>query len=326
MYPIPIRECPPYFHIPENLLGFRRNTSRRAVGIEIETNNYQHLDRCRPLYNAVKKWQITVKSDGSIGSFPHGMEFNLAPASGDKVIEQLNDICEGLSVAEAHPNSKCGIHVHVDCRDVLGDDLKKIIDIYTVVERALYCLCLPERLNGTYSSICGLGYKNYGNTGREVRLRLTQEFFNRQKIKDAGKNKAGESKHSCVVSAVRDYRYYKDQGCSNNVPRYRALNLLSYFKRRTIEFRHFHSTIDPDEIAGWAMTCSEVINSGVRMSNRQIAQLPRNSRKALLAVVPERLHEWISGQWTRMDDLVNASPRAKQTRALVWRDFFGVEV
>lgn len=312
------------FHAPENLLGYKTNTSRRFTSIELETNNYSDMGKLRRLWNAINKWGIVAKSDGSIGDFPNAMEFNLAPAAGDKMIEQVNDICSALQFAGCEPDHQCGIHVHVDCRDVRADDLKRIIDVYVRVERALFNLCEPRRLGGTYSQVCGGDYKAYGKTGKEVRLKLTEEFFNSKRVKTRVGTSKGAIKHERAKDYGSHYVSARNEGAAQQyATRYRALNLVSFFIRRTVEFRHFHSTVDPIEVQNWAMVCSHVIDAAVKLSHRQVEGLPNNSRKALLAILPPHMHAWVTAQWLRFDEMVNGNHSFKRNREnfmnSVWR-------
>jgi Putative amidoligase enzyme len=321
--PLPQSDPELRFHVPANRLGYKINSSPRIVGIEIETNNYSNMGKLRSLYEATQKWGIAVKDDGSIGDFPEGMEFNLAPAAGDKVVEQVTDICNGIQKGGSRPNEKCGIHVHVDARDVRADDLKRVIDVYIKVERALFNLCHPRRANGDYSQICSNSLTRYGKTGKEVRLKLTQEFFNSQRIKRDVQHLKGEEKHERLKDLASRYVSSRDEGeASVYRHRYRALNLISYFIRRTIEFRHFHGSVDPVEIYNWASVVSHVIDSAVRMSHRQVEELPTNSRKALLAILPPHMHEWVGSQWSKWDELVSQSPVYKRQRDMVNREFW----
>jgi hypothetical protein len=348
-HPIPCKDTDLVFHRPANRLGFRTNGSAREVGIEIETNGIQFLDKSKKLYDAINKWNTSVKPDGSIGSQPTAFELNLMPSSGDKVIEQVHDLCAGLQAMSANPSQKCGIHVHVNCADVTSDDLKRIIDVYVRVERALYELCHPLRLVGRYSERCGQHYVNYGKTGREVRKRIADEFFGASHIKGLSKVtisvrcprcdhptvKISDDLYRCSdsqcqrtiepkkarLSYIRGAgKSLKESKASGNskVSRYRALNLVSLFKRQTIEFRHFHASTDPIEISSWAMVVCEVINASVRLSHRQVAVLPKNSKKALLAVLPQSLHPWVFSQWSRMDEIVKDSSMYQAQRKDAW--------
>jgi hypothetical protein len=299
-----------------NRLGYKRNPSRRELGIEIETNGCTKLGNSRKLWEAIQKWKVAVKPDGSIGGQPAAFELNLMPSCGDVMLTELEEICAGLKDIGATPSVKCGIHVHVNAADIKGHDLKRIIDVYERVERALFDLCAPQRLNNTYSRVCGKLLKSYGTTAEDIRRNMVKSMYNNGTAFTVGAQYKGRRRHEQLKSLGDNLKSNKaGNGCDT---RYRALNMASYFKRGTIEFRHFEGMIDFTDISGWAMTVGHLIDACVRMTARQIAVLPTNSRKALLAVLPEWHHAWIIDRWKRMDLLANATYGHQQKRKDTW--------
>ena len=100
--------------------------------------------------------------------------------------------------------------------------------------------------------------------------------------------------------------------------RYYALNLHSYFLRGTVEFRHHGQSVDFYELSNWGMVCQQLVTSAYRTTQRQIEALPRNSWRSLLALMPERLHQYIINAWHRNNSIIAQRPDFQQEWEAQW--------
>jgi len=82
--------------------------------------------------------------------------------------------------------------------------------------------------------------------------------------------------------------------------RYRALNLHSYFLRKSIEFRHHEGSTDAKTIINWAMVCGHVVEAANRLSEAQIRELPNDSKKALVEILPDGLVTYCRSTWRKL--------------------------
>lgn len=98
-------------------------------------------------------WGISCVSDGSLPS--DGFELNLAPAGGDRWVEEVNAICGELKSRRAWVDASCGLHTHADCRDVTWYDLRRVLLYYALVEPTLYQLMPNSRRENSYCVPCG---------------------------------------------------------------------------------------------------------------------------------------------------------------------------
>lgn len=103
-----------------------------------------------------------VDTDHSIrGQCPRELTFSgaLSPDLAERAVLSLTDM--GLGKFEV--NDTCGFHVHVDVRDLTVAELRNVLFLYLVVERALYRYCGAAReasnfcvpLNRTLSDVLG---------------------------------------------------------------------------------------------------------------------------------------------------------------------------
>jgi hypothetical protein len=304
------------------------NPNPRLIGVEIETNKLRSatgVAKAKKLRSALDVWKDDVVDDGSIGSGPGVFELVAKPSGGDLFLDHMKEVTEGLSTMTCYADSSCGLHVHIDASDITEADLLRVALLYAKVERALFSLCDTARRTGSYSRPCGATYAMLANEGvKAFRRKLTDHLYFSGKgftsakklvnqyvcsLKSYGVKMGAEefealpaeSRMSYILYAVRKHRAIASSSKSSKYhsSRYRALNLHSYYLRRTVEFRHHEGTTDYEVITNWAMICQELITCALRMTPEQIDALPRNSGKALLGIMPERLHPFIKSTWAK---------------------------
>lgn len=108
------------------------NKLPRMLGIESELatfGSFKELPR-----KASYQYQIT--HDGSVK--PSGQEVVLSPLVGDKFIKGIWQFAEDCMKAKATVNTTCGVHVHVDGRDIDSFGIRRLIQLYTVLEPVIY--------------------------------------------------------------------------------------------------------------------------------------------------------------------------------------------
>lgn len=136
----------------------------------------------------------------------------------------LGIIVDSLRAKGAVVNNSCGMHVHVDVRNITAVQLRNIVNI-TACREDLLCKALtvePDRLDRWCRKI---------ETGFAYGInRLSRKALTIQDIKNAWYKSTGNS-----------YGHY-------NQTRYRILNLHSFFEGKGIEFRLFNSTLESDEV------------------------------------------------------------------------------
>jgi hypothetical protein len=214
-------------------------------------------------------------------------------------------------------------------------DLRRLVMLYYRVEQAMFGLVNPVRLESRYSRPCGRFYLTKQTNPKDFRKeQLSKMYRDGAKLPE---NTRGKDKKKLPVKKVRKLIRYDETGAPvyAMVPerkkseeyrkigaalaktkshkyedvRYKALNLHSFFMRGTVEFRHKEGTTDYNEIVNWALICGHVVEAASKMSEQQIRQLPRDSREALLAILPRELQEYAKTKWEQQD---NEMPRFKQ--------------
>ena len=272
---------------------FTRNKSRRFVSLEMEIASIDYSSE-DAVVRAAAKWDDAIVEDGSLPE--SGFEINTNPTNGDLFLLHTEQLCRGLNSASAKVTQDCGMHCHVDARDLSYFDLFKLLRIYTRVEDGLYNLCAPSRRSGRgsshthYSKPCAqhLHYSNYRTFKTDCIARMygshaamVEQSWDGHKQPSLGYNDVLKRK-ALYPTTEKSYRN-----------RYFALNIHSFFYRRTVEFRHHQGTAQALKATSWGLVCAALLDSAARMTMREINALPNNPFEALLAVTPATLHEWM---------------------------------
>jgi hypothetical protein len=257
----------------------------RYIGVEIEVAN-SDADSGTTVSRVLNKWKSAAVHDGSLPE--SGYEINTAPAKGEVFEEEINAICAALKEANAHVDSSCGLHVHVDCRDLQYYDLRKVILVYSKVEDSLFRMLAKSRLDNHYCE------------------RLSKKFKDIlvQKDKDWRRNLL-KTTYGNEARAGRRNKY--------NEARYSALNIHSWFFRKTLEFRHHQGTVDAKKIINWAKICQSIINFAVSHIEKEIEEHFRlvEPDNRLPAILSEDLREYYHSR-------VNSFKRnAKKEKAII---------
>jgi hypothetical protein len=276
-------------------LQFKTNTLKRHLSVEIEVDQVGNASDGAKLKSAV--FGDAVTADGSLhGGFAH--EVNTMPRNGDQFLKHIKEITDGYAELAAACSIDCGLHVHVNCSDLNFYDLRRVILLYAKVERALFELCADTRLHSQYSMPCGTEYRNMSPDPAIFRRQLLGTFY-------GDDNKLLPKKGQRDVPDAKRDKHHTNK-------RYRALNVHSYFMRKTLEFRHHEGSVDYNEITNWAMICGHVIDSAVRLAEAKITALPTNPFTALMAVLPENLQAHCRGKWgANLETTVNYSGAGK---------------
>lgn len=232
------------FH-PAKRNELKENPSRRYVSAEIEIDN---VDEDAGIARVVNKWRGSIVEDGSLSD--SGFEINTAPASGDKWVEQITEICKRLAASGASVTAACGLHVHIDARDLDYYAIRRLIRVYAAIEPALFDMCSPSRRTSRYCVPCGETYLHAAHVNvlgavgyKDAKDRITSAVYNLRAVDRYSADR---------LKALKDQKYFEG--------RYHALNLHSWFHRGTVECRMFNGTANADKIVSWGMLWAQILD------------------------------------------------------------------
>lgn len=193
-------------------------------------------------YGHVQPTQWKIVTDGSLRG-GNGMEIVSPPLAGEAGLEQVRKVCAALTRAGCRVNRSCGLHVHVEARSLGLDAIKRLVGLYLSGESVIDSL-LPLSRRGGANMYCK------SLTGA-----------NRTAI-DTAYNVAG------VASAVSGGR----------VDRYVKLNLCSFWRHGTVEFRQHSGTVDGEKAIQWIRLCLRMVAAAMQQSAIAIGSTPQRTR------------------------------------------------
>lgn len=244
----------PIFHKP-NLKQHKINPTSRFIAAEIECAGIKEFGN--PIYDIVRHWGGGTVGDGSLNQC--GFEINSSPAGGDLYARQIAEICAAIKLQKGFIDRRCGLHVHIDARDMNYYDIRRLVRVYASIEDALFQMVSPDRVEGVtiegklhqYCQPCGKKYLSCIEDGRLPYDKIKTDVINSVYQSDTTQEVRHKKRHHS---------------------RYNALNIHSWFYRGTIECRMFDGCIDPDPIINWGIMWAMIIDYVVKSTDEQVAK------------------------------------------------------
>lgn len=307
-YCIPLKERP-MFHYKAD----RKDKAklRRLIGAEIEVAGMRPGADKRPIRETLARWTASVVRDGSIGR--GGVEIVTSPAAGANWTGMIFDIGAGLKTANAFTSERCGQHIHVDARDLKGQELAKLIQLYAQVEDALFAALPDTRRSSQYCIPCGPKYLGWlkDHKGRFSPHALAVKLYSiYSRVKPGTDPKERHKQEKALVAQHKKAKY--------DGVRYNALNLHSYWHRGTIEFRHAHGTNRPEQIRNWGIVCASIVEAAATFTHAQMDfAAMQGGRGALLYIIDQasgdaQAAEWLQSRWEKFAGFYSPDAQGEQ--------------
>lgn len=276
---------PPQFHDSADGHG-------RYIGVEMEimASNPTHALAINEVF---ARWGAAVVGDGSLPNT--GYEINTAPARAEKFNEEIVEICRTLRLAGGRVNKQCGLHVHVDTRDLDPLALKRVIMTYLAVEDDVYRILAPSRFVGGW---CRKAKDNGFNLIPELATECDAVTFSR----------ALETK---LYGNPANTAHYK-MGKGNSF-RYTGLNIHSHYHRGTLEFRHHHGSINAVKIIAWGRICEAIIEFGKRNAEKDIRKFFDKNPEPLPSILSPVLKTYFLERKAHFEEIF-AKKKRRETR------------
>jgi len=222
--------------------------------------------------DALSKWDAIAVTDGSLPGT--GYEINTAPAQGDMFDKEIAEICGALKKARAKVTRNCGLHVHIDGRDLTFLGLKRILMTYIAVENDLFSMIARSRGRNHF---CQKSSQVLSAIAKVTEKATSKEFQEAIELKLYGTR--GENS---------DY-YKRDKWNSN---RYMALNIHSWFFRKTLEFRHHQGTANALKVIAWARICETLMEFGNQNKEEEIVRWFKDNPQPLASILSPTLKQY----------------------------------
>ena len=223
--------------------------SRRFVGMEFEM--YHRMGVTNRVLDLSRDWRLLncgVSEDGSITSRAN-IEIKTPPAQGDDAIlwaQAIGSICPSYGMVV---NKSCGLHVHVDIRDLSAMGMKRLGLLAMAVEPVLYAALPTER-------------RTNGMAGP---LHVTIQE---------------------LLSARASFEHLENLWGEHGIGRHVGLNIYARGRHGTVEFRYHSGTLNPEKVKHWARICTGLVDAaaGGNISTSTLGKFPPDfeGRLALL--------------------------------------------
>jgi len=285
-------------NVERSLVGTQRQTSlthrplarvttldrtTRPVAIEVELSN--HSPRQSELFR-FRHTQTHGVRDGSIRSEGSPIEFIVGPIPGLGFEAAMEELSRWLVATDASVNESCGLHVHVDGGDLKAFEMRRVLELYHLLEGRFYRIVAPARRNAHYSRIYTedewerlLACRGKDKTSGQIREAILRGVYSQDEF-DEGATGADEVRQAQLRSLRRRIAHKYDNA------RYCGLNLHSWFHRGTIEFRHMEGTVDPDRIRLWTLWCRWLVQLGAQLRDDEVREI-------------RSVEDYLSGSWKR---------------------------
>jgi len=210
-------------------------TFSRTFGVEIEAHGIPAARLAAELtaagiechaegYNHSTRSHWKVVGDGSLqGDLP--FELVSPVLTGEDGLAQVRTACEVLNRLGARINKSCGLHVHFGVGELEHEPKfwRNLINNYSALESSIDEVMPPSR-RGRSNTFC----RTMAQPGLRERLARCRDL---QAIERAATN-----------------------GC-----RYHKVNIQSFWRHRTVEFRHHSGTTEFGKISNWVRLLSRLV-------------------------------------------------------------------
>lgn len=180
-------------------------------------------------HHARNHWKIVTDASIQVNSnMEHGMcgELVSPPISGEEGLAQLRTVIRALSSAGGTVNKTCGLHVHVDANDLNAGQILSVVRRYAHFENQINAFMPPSRRGSRWAHSVGGEY---------------------------------------VDGLLRQVnRYGNPRNIFGGLNRYMAVNLASYARHGTVEFRQHSGSTNPAKVANWVMFCLHFVNKAIQ--------------------------------------------------------------
>jgi hypothetical protein len=220
------------------LAPFTVQAFTRTFGVEIEAYGVtraallaelraQGLEAQDETYNHATRPHWKIVSDGSVNG-ANGFELVSPVLRGYEGLEDLARACRALKICGAQVNNSCGLHVHLGARDLSIEHLRQVVRNYLVLEPTIDTL-VPAARRGSANTYC----------------------------KSLQRGRTLAQAEAAILGATNAQELSE---AANGGNRYHKVNMQSFFRQGTVEFRQHSGTTDFEKISFWVKLLANLVD------------------------------------------------------------------
>lgn len=235
------------------------------AGIITYSEGYNHETR--------RTWKLI--SDGSVyGSRlgQIGRELVSPPLHGSEGLRQLQVVCEVLQANGVKVNKTCGMHIHHNASDLDLGAWKRLYQKYATHEGLIDAFMPESRRNSPY-------YCKSLRKGRD--LNSLYKEVNRARTLDALEG---------VITEMSNWDTNR---------RYHKINMQSFYRHGTVEFRHHSGTIDFAKISNWLLLTQGLVENSVKFTCKIGNMRAQDDANGLFKMIPVEFRKQMKRFYTR---------------------------
>jgi hypothetical protein len=226
------------FFLPPGVTRPALAAALAAVGVETSAQMYNH--------HSSTAWKLVT--DGSLGDYDRGTELVSPILQGNAGLDAAARAAEALTAQGCTVDRRCGYHVHVEAPADQAQAVaffKDVVGLYAKHESTIDTLVAPSRRgsNNTYCRAVG--------------------------------DQPARFKSARTLNSLRSAY---NVNFRPDLRRYRKVNMESYWRHGTVEFRQHQGTVDSRKVRGWAAFCLKMVEAASRA--QQPTRRIRRSRRA----------------------------------------------
>jgi len=180
-------------------------------------------------HRTTNHWRVTT--DASVGSYSNGIEVVSPILTGEAGLAELALVLEALNELGCIVDRQCGIHVHWGIADLTLNSVKNACSLYSKYEAQIDSI-QPRSRRGNNNQYC----RSINTNGMNETLKNIARATDMHGVKDA----------------------------VNQGTRYRKLNLESFWRYSTMEFRQHSGSLDFEKIVAWVKLTNGIVEAGVK--------------------------------------------------------------
>lgn len=176
---------------------------------------------------------------------------------GEDGLEQVRKVCSALRSIGHKVDKRCGVHVHVGVSELSGSEVANVFKRYLAGEDKIDAI-MPRSRRGNGNRFC------YSLTQYRARIE--------------------------TANSVRDLQnaFYSE--------RHVKLNVMSYVRQKTIEFRHHSGSLSGEKVTNWIQFCVGFVEASKSTTTMRGAAsgtpLRRNANSARARAIAEINSVW----------------------------------
>lgn len=264
------------FGVEIEYVGVERDVIINAladIGVKCVSEYYNH--------NTRKHWKIV--RDGSV-SHPRGESYTgelvSPPLSGKRGLDKLRKVVDAIKMAGATVNNSCSLHVHVGVKDFTPNQIVAIPYRYGYLESKIDKFMNHSRINSNFITTVS---KNYT-------ANLIQN----------------------VEYEMNAYKLSFKNATRNLMSKYRKVNVSSYGRYGTVEFRQHQGTVNSEMVCNWVQFCLHFVEHVFNnVPQTKDLALPAKKDLKLFNEIPEEVASYYKNLVKRKDAKIKAKAQKK---------------